>query len=361
MKNGIKVSLAIVCLCSSLFLVYGCGVTTSSPSGATPKVVFLRGSEWPQLDVYSMNPDGTGANRLTYHTSTLETTNWPKLSPDRTKILYSLQYSGDYGLYVMDINGTASEEIYSSASSVYAAWSPDSSKVAFVDSPDLLVWDGVSGSTVTNDANSGCSVSYSPDSNLILYKSTGNDLHIYVSSLDAVVNVTNNPDSTYSWPVFSPVDNNIIAYKTCMGIYSLDISTGTVTTLETNATHRHICFGPSGQWVYYTLSSTLPWQIKRVKLTDPTSKEAVTSGNDFPASVMSVSEGIKVNVTFFYNRLSPMFFSGSSRLFYVINDGADMSGTHSELYSIDPDDPSNSIMRLTTTSVINCFDPDYWD
>ena len=362
MKKGILIACSISCLVLLGFVIYGCGTTTSS-SVTIPRIVFLRGSEWAELDVYSAKVDGSDVKRLTYNSLGVATTNWPKLSPDGAKVLYSLQ-NGATGLYVIDINGTASQEISSIAGSVYASWSPDSSKVAFLDGSDLHVWDGVTDDLVTSDAYSDCSTSFSPDGNLILYRNSANDLHVYVSSLDAVANVTNNPDSTYSWPVFSPVDNNIIAYKTCMGIYSLDISTGTVTTLETGATHRHICFGPNGEWVYYTLSNDFPWRINRVKYNDASSKETLTSlSSSFPSSsgIELLADGNKILISTWHQRLSPMFFPGSSRLFYVIDNTADFEGNDSELYSLDPENPSTSKVRLTTNSVIDCFDPNYWD
>jgi Tol biopolymer transport system component len=81
-------------------------------------------------EIYVMNPDGTGAVKLTTNTK-VDTD--PALSPDGTKIAFQSDRDGDYEIYVMNINGTGLVQLTANtAADQSPAWSPDGNRIAFV-------------------------------------------------------------------------------------------------------------------------------------------------------------------------------------------------------------------------------------
>jgi hypothetical protein len=101
------------------------GVTTGvqpawSPSGAKIAYSLTSGG---RTDVYTVNPDGTGATNLTSDAASGSTS--PDWSPDSSKIVYA---QGG-GIWTMNADGSGKSIINASGGS--PVWSPDSTRIAY--------------------------------------------------------------------------------------------------------------------------------------------------------------------------------------------------------------------------------------
>lgn len=141
-------------------------------------------------DIYSMNADGSGLVKLTSHPATDSQPDW---SPDGTRIVFtSTRDGGGSNLYVMNADGTAPTRITRGAwIDVAPDWSRDGSRIAFSSSRDgnyeiyLVNPDGSGATRLTNHAASDYDPSWSPDGTKIAFWSErdGNG-EIYVMNAD---------------------------------------------------------------------------------------------------------------------------------------------------------------------------------
>ncbi|MCA1621144.1 MAG: hypothetical protein LC795_17925 [Acidobacteria bacterium] len=120
MRLGTALACVAVAALSMITLaVGGAGVEAAAPAD---KIVFER-----NLDIYSMNADGTGETLLTMYGTD------PAFSPDGTKIVY---HCGDNdqnnAICVMNADGTDIQAITDNTHDDFEpAWSPDGAKIAF--------------------------------------------------------------------------------------------------------------------------------------------------------------------------------------------------------------------------------------
>ncbi|MFC2088280.1 TolB family protein [Calditrichota bacterium] len=103
------------------------GIFSPFPPSAE-RIVFWQDSSGHH-DIFIMNTDGTGITKLT-NTPQFEK-KYPRISPDRQKIVYSRKDINIFRLYMMNIHGTNNHELnflpgYSCAS---ADWSPSGDKL----------------------------------------------------------------------------------------------------------------------------------------------------------------------------------------------------------------------------------------
>lgn len=109
-----------------------------SPNGA--KIAFLRAAgATGALDIFTVNPDGSGLANIT-STPTDETT--PDWSPDSSKIVFGrgLTYAPNE-IWTMNGNGTQQTLIKSNGAmySATPAWSPDGTQIAYADGSQIWV------------------------------------------------------------------------------------------------------------------------------------------------------------------------------------------------------------------------------
>jgi Tol biopolymer transport system component len=108
---------------------------TSANLSLTGRIAFMGGFNGQQWDIYvmkatGMNPDGTGATRLTSNPALDGAPAW---SPDGKKIAFVSLRAGNAEIYLMNPNGSGLTRLtHNAAQDDEPAWSPDGSKIAFM-------------------------------------------------------------------------------------------------------------------------------------------------------------------------------------------------------------------------------------
>ncbi|MBN1530813.1 MAG: PD40 domain-containing protein [Thermoleophilaceae bacterium] len=192
------------------------------------------------LDVWVMDADGGNPANLT------ENEAWdgePAWSPDGTKIAFMSFRDGNDNteVYVMDADGGNQTNLSNSEDSDSSpAWSPDGSKIAFTSSRDgnqdifVMDADGTDPVNLSNHALASHNLipAWSPDGTKIAFTATRDgNWEVYVMDADDggnQTNLTNDPGLDF-WPVWSP-DGTKIAFATDRGtdreIYVMDADDG---------------------------------------------------------------------------------------------------------------------------------------
>ena len=172
----------------------GCG--GSGPSGDDIAFVSSRDGDYA---IYLMEADGSGEGRLTDERGDTSTEAGvlfqtdPAWSPDATRIAFASAREGSYDIYVMEADGTGTERLTSSsANDKSPSWSPDGRRLAFARSEDGgHVWvmdaDGKGARRLTDELAEESEPSWSPDGRWIAYtrRASGSDVReIWVARPD---------------------------------------------------------------------------------------------------------------------------------------------------------------------------------
>jgi len=192
-------------------------------------------------EIYVMRTDGTGITRLTNNAAYEHW--WPRISPDRKKILFYRRPAGvqadDYAqasLWVMNADGTGVTQLIAQGANGWsqqghAEWSPDGTKLAMFGSfgatLQIFVTTATGSSPVryTNQPGINTDASWSPDGSKLLFNgcpslpascTTAADYEIFVMSASAPLStptrLTTDGLADYD-PYFSP-DGSTIAWLT---------------------------------------------------------------------------------------------------------------------------------------------------
>jgi TolB protein len=173
-------------------------------------------------EIYVMNPDGTGATRLTNNTAIDD---FPSISPDGTKIAFESNRNGSVEIYVMNSDGTNPTRLTFSGGNTNAAFSPDGTKIVFVStrSGGRGVWvinsDGTNETQLASfSASSGGRPHFSPDGSKIVFDwsvtvggSSRGQIFLMNANGSNLTNITNAPIDDYD-PAYSP-DGSKIAFS----------------------------------------------------------------------------------------------------------------------------------------------------
>ncbi len=197
-----------------------------SPDGT--KIAFESDRDsYPYPNIYVMNADGSDQTRLTF-TSYPDSAQTPAWSPDGSKIAYGAFKSGQWGIWVMNADGTNPVQLNSGPGALNPAWSPDGSQIAYdVDSTSYErgrdIWvmnaDGSNPHLVYSpgvDTQSALVGSWSPDGAWIAFTHVyeyqdGSDWYWSAAYLKAVsltgtvVNLV--PGNVNFFPDWQPCDN----------------------------------------------------------------------------------------------------------------------------------------------------------
>jgi Tol biopolymer transport system component len=172
----------------------GCG--GSGPSGDDIAFVSSRDGDYA---IYLMDADGSGEGRLTDERGDTSTEAGvlfqtdPAWSPDATRIAFASAREGSFDIYVMEADGTGTERLTSSsANDKSPSWSPDGRRLAFSRSEDGgHVWvmdaDGKGARRLTDELAEESEPSWSPDGRWIAYtrRASGSDVReIWVARPD---------------------------------------------------------------------------------------------------------------------------------------------------------------------------------
>jgi len=87
-----------------------------------------------KADIYRMNVDGSGRDRLTDHDAIDSA---PAVSPDGTRIAFESDRDGNFEIYVMDVSGRNVVRLTNDpAADTAPAWSPDGRRIVFTSDRD---------------------------------------------------------------------------------------------------------------------------------------------------------------------------------------------------------------------------------
>jgi Tol biopolymer transport system component len=185
----------------------GSGNPAFSPNGE--KIVYAANYGAGTRSIYVMNRSGNAKKPLTDNNNLPEY--GPTWSPDGTKIAFVRQErvstpegQSDWqvDIWVMNADGSAQKKLTDDFNHEGApTWSPDGTKIAFVDGPDIWTVqpDGSGRRNLTNTPNMGEEdPDFSPDGKKIAFASKGQykEPDIYTMQLDGS-NLTNVTDSRY--------------------------------------------------------------------------------------------------------------------------------------------------------------------
>lgn len=163
-------------------------------------VAFVSERDGGDQEIYTVKTDDTGLKNLTNNLTRLD--DCPAWSPDGTKIAFASYADGDYGIYVMNHDGTEAIRLTGNLAWGYSlAWSPDGTKMVFdallSGNPEIYVMnaDGSELTNVSNNPARDLSPSWSPDGTHIAFWSErdGNG-EVYTVKVDGtdLMNLTNN-------------------------------------------------------------------------------------------------------------------------------------------------------------------------
>src|SRR5262245_14486682 len=168
---------------------------TVTPTG--PSRIVFQSNRDGDVDIYSMNTDGSDVTQLTFNT-TLDLL--PIWSPDGSRIVWG---ACDNGSDVAVLNADGSDPHVVFHNGFPGAWSPDGNRIAFSGGGDFgeAVWViNADGSGLTRVADGQFITGWSPDGKqLQLANDFDGDFEIYVLNLDSglITQITNNTASDF--------------------------------------------------------------------------------------------------------------------------------------------------------------------
>lgn len=245
---------------------------TAAPQGGdttpTGRIAFM-GPYGPSVQVFVMNADGSGLRLVS--DGKVDAV-FPSLSPDGTKVVYSVQQGQNLDLVVTDIESGETTRLTETPDVVelQPAWSPDGARIAFMSNRngnfDLFVMnaDGSNVQPVVQLPDSDERLGgWSPDGrSLVFVSETPEEQAIMVVEVESgdVQELTRRAGVEAN-PTFSP-DGKRIAFYSDRGrpgedldLYVMDADGSNVRPLKEDPQNMNLfpVWSPDGQWVAYAM------------------------------------------------------------------------------------------------------------
>ena len=264
---------------------------TWSPDGK--KIAFHAG--FPHREIYIANADGSNVLQITNNGYDNYEPSW---SPDGTKLVFVSNKSGEgrYDIYTMNVTGTNPVRIttINNADSYFTPfWSPSGSKIIFTGERDgnqdiyVINAEGSNQTRLTDNPAIDWGPHWSPDGSKIVFGSDRNGNHdIYVMNADGSnpVNLTNNSASDIT-PAWSP-DGKKIAFARNETIWVMN-SDG---SMQTQLTTIHGLF-PDWQPIPTTVNSTPLLSLNDINKDGAPEIAVVTYNSTLKKSTATVKNG----------------------------------------------------------------------
>jgi serine/threonine-protein kinase len=178
------------------------------------------------VDIFVMNADGSDPRRLTDFTQLGLGAVDPTWSPDGKRIAFRSRVNR-IDIYVINLDGTGLEKLTSDSSVVSGSpdWSPDGRRIAYVSRrhgrPEIYVMnsDGSHQTRLTFNDSADTRPAWSPDGRQIaFYSNRDGDQEIYVMNADGSnqVRLTTNPGED-GFPSWSPDGRRIVFHRRVLG------------------------------------------------------------------------------------------------------------------------------------------------
>jgi Tol biopolymer transport system component len=227
------------------------------------------------------------SGKLTQLTSDTAWNDYPRFSPDASKIAFGSTRSGKQEIWTMNPDGSCAKSLTSGLKwADFPTWSPDGKEIAFVSNEyfqmDLFSLHLETGklSRLTDNDNFDCYPDWSPDGKQIAFSSQrGSHQDIYTLDLATLEErrITTHPGPDTS-PAFSP-DGTKIAFvsqrpdqnrafelmrsfwdffygNNHLDIWTVDLATGSLRQMTTNrGVDRNVRWSPDGKYLAYTSSA----------------------------------------------------------------------------------------------------------
>jgi Tol biopolymer transport system component len=269
----------------------GCGGSTrtsltfqpGADVSAAARIVF-RGGQWGgDGDIYVMNADGTHVAQLT-DTSTIDE-DYPAWSPDRTKIAFiSDRDSANYELYTMNADGSGRQRVTHNSLKKNVgnpSWSPNGRRIAFTgigaSSWDIYTVkpDGGGLTILTSGFGTNREPSWSPDGTKIVYSSNAGsfDFQIWVMNADGsnpqqLTTFTADEGSGDKEPDWSPDGTSIVfdrwlGVANCPDLCRINADGSQLRRLtRTSTCEDRPCWSPSGARIAFWKSAVAPYNYR---------------------------------------------------------------------------------------------------
>lgn len=188
------------------------GMATGSGVGlARSKIAFLSSRDNPSEgfnDLYVMNPDGSGLQRLTVGRDPLSF-DW---SPDGRRIAFATSPFGGEDIYAINADGTGLVNLTNTPGTMEATpqWSPDGSRIAFFKEDGIYLMNS-DGSSVRKLVIGAALWDWSPDGGKIAFL-RDRDIHLINVDGTGERNLTNNPENFKQAPPSWSPDGRTIAF-----------------------------------------------------------------------------------------------------------------------------------------------------
>ncbi len=242
---------------------------------------------------------------------------YPRLSKDGKRILYQSNRTGNWQLYILDMETKKSRRITEdSHNNNLPDWNPNDEWIAFVSDRDgneelyLMKTDGSRVQRLTYNTARDIHPYFSPDGKYILFNSTreGPSLDIYRYTLaNQKIERLTNTKSDETCARYSPDMKSIVFLANddiSDDVFVMNMSNGLVENITGTPQVRDgwPTFSNDGKWIYYSAIENQVFHIYRIR-PDGTGREQITDAAEGEEDAR-VFVGVNNNIIF-YNKRKP--------------------------------------------------------